>query len=306
MRSRWLTVLRWLVAVLIIAFAVRELARAWGEVQAQPVAWAPRPAMIVASALVVWAMYAVLIEAWRTMLRGWGEALQWLPAARIWTVSSLGKYLPGKVWAIAGMAMMAQRRGVAPWAAMASAIILQAVAIGTGGVVTGVAGARALAGGTALQRAAPWLLAAAAAGGVALAVWPPVMRWLLRLARVETPVVRTPGSSPLAVAIGANLLAWCGYGLALWLLAHGLLDVPSLTPAVAIGAFAASYVAGLVALPAPGGLGVREAVFVLMLDGIIGPAAAIALAIASRILLTLTEFGAAAPFLVLSETPRRD
>lgn len=306
MRSRWLTVLRWLVAVLIIAFAVRELARAWGEVQAQPVAWAPRPAMLLASALVVWAMYGVLIEAWRSMLRGWGEALPWVPAARIWTVSSLGKYLPGKVWAIAGMALMAQRRGVAPWAAMASAIILQAVAIGTGGVVTGVAGARALAGGTALQRAAPWLLAAAAAGGVALAVWPPVMRWLLRLGRVETPVVRTPGSSALAVAIGANLLAWCGYGLALWLLAHGLLDVPSLTPAVAIGAFAASYVAGLVALPAPGGLGVREAVFVLMLDGIIGPAAAIALAIASRILLTLTEFGAAAPFLVLSETPRRD
>jgi hypothetical protein len=42
---------------------------------------------------------------------------------------------------------------------------------------------------------------------------------------------------------------------------------------------------------------VRESVFILMLQGPVGPAAAAALALASRVLLTITEFGAAVPFL---------
>ena len=96
----------------------------------------------------------------------------------------------------------------------------------------------------------------------------------------------------------ANLLAWCGYGAAFWLLGHGLLELPGLTLGRAITAFAASYIAGLLFLPAPGGIGVRESVVLLMLSGAVGPASASALAVASRILLTLTEFGAAAPFLL--------
>ena len=71
------------------------------------------------------------------MLGAWGQRLEGWTAARIWTVSSLGKYLPGKVWAIAGMAMMAREAGVAPWAATGSAVILQMLAIGTGAAVAG-------------------------------------------------------------------------------------------------------------------------------------------------------------------------
>ena len=54
------------------------------------------PGWLLLSALVVWLMYALLIVAWRTMLAGWGQRLDGWTAARIWTVSSLGKYLPGQ------------------------------------------------------------------------------------------------------------------------------------------------------------------------------------------------------------------
>jgi uncharacterized membrane protein YbhN (UPF0104 family) len=62
--------------------------------------------------------------------------------------------------------------------------------------------------------------------------------------------------------------------------------------------FTASYLAGFLALFAPGGIGVREGLFILMLQGPLGLGAATALALASRLLLTITEFGAAAPFLL--------
>jgi len=60
-------------------------------------------------------------------------------------------------------------------------------------------------------------------------------------------------------------------------------------------------IAGFLALFAPGGIGVREGLFILMLQGPLGIGAATALAVASRLLLTLTELGAAVPFLLLPQ-----
>ncbi len=62
--------------------------------------------------------------------------------------------------------------------------------------------------------------------------------------------------------------------------------------------FTCSYLAGFVALFAPGGLGPRESVFLLMLASDIGLKPAAALALASRLLLTGTEVLPAVPLLL--------
>lgn len=303
--GRWVTGVRWVVTFAVVGLAGRELLRGWDQLRAQSVSWSVRPVLLVASVLVVWLMYVLLIQAWRVMLRGWHQELGWWRAAGIWTVSSLGKYVPGKVWAIAGMALMSQRAGVAAWAATASAVVLQALAVGSGAAVTGAMGTAELEATAPSTRLALWGLMAAAALGLVLLLWPPVTRRLLRLARVEVPPGATPGPGAVAFGLAVNVIAWCGYGFGLWLLAQGLLEAPALGLGQAIGAFAASYVAGLLALPAPGGIGVREFVFYAMLDGVVGPANAVALAIASRLQLTLTELGAAAPFLLSTKEPAR-
>jgi hypothetical protein len=73
------------------------------------------PPVILATAL-VFAAYAVLIEAWRRMLTalapGNDAELGFGSAARIWFVSNLGRYVPGKVWSNGAMAMLAHRAGV--------------------------------------------------------------------------------------------------------------------------------------------------------------------------------------------------
>ena len=114
-----------------------------------------------------------------------------------------------------------------------------------------------------------------------------------------------PAAGAVAFGVVANLVAWVGYGVALWLLARGLLPGGGLGLVPAIAVFTASYLAGFLALIAPGGLGVREGLFILMLQGPLGIGAATALALASRVLLTITEFGAAVPFLAFPrEKPR--
>jgi uncharacterized membrane protein YbhN (UPF0104 family) len=284
-------------AVAVVIFAIRAVARQWQSLVTQPVMWQVRPLYLVAAVALVLVAYALLIQAWRIMLRGWGQELPVGQSLRIWLVSGLGKYVPGKIWAVAGMAVMAQRSGVAAWAATASAVVLQALAVGTGAAVTGLAMSARLAADAPWVRAALVALIVASAAGLVLLLWPPVTRRILALFKVSAPAGVTPGVMPVAVGIAANAAAWVLYGTALWLLAHGLLSVPALTMRAAIGTFAASYVAGLLALFAPGGIGVRESVFFLMLDGVVGPGIAAALAIASRLMLTLTEIGTALPFL---------
>ncbi len=305
MSKRWIRVAGWIVTAVIVGLAIRALSRQWQDLMAQPVVWRVRPVFLLGALGLVLVNYVILVQAWRVVLRGWRQSLPFLASARIWIISGLGKYVPGKVWAVAGMAVLAQRAGVAAWAATASAVVLQALAVGTGAAITG------LAGSERLDASAPWVrvaligLVAASAAGLTLLLWPPVTRWVLRLVRVAAPPDRSPDAGAIAIALLSNVVAWLLYGVSLWLLAHGLFAVPGLTLRAAIGAFAASYVAGLLALFAPGGIGVRELVFLLMLNGVVGPGIAAALAVASRLLLTLTELGTAMPFLILQRGQRR-
>jgi glycosyltransferase 2 family protein len=296
--DRRIRAIQWVLGITIVGLALRSLARNWDQLRAQPLDWSIEPGWLILSAMVVWLMYGLLIAAWRIMLTGWGRGLDFWSAARIWTVSSLGKYLPGKVWAVAGMAVMAQRAGVGAGPATGSAIILQVLAIGTGAAVA------ALSGWSSLRAAYPGaegglaVLLVASVLAVAVLLRPDSVRKIVRIALPEATVSLTPPIGAVAFGIAANTIAWLGYGLALWLLARGLLPGAGLGLLPAIAVFTASYLAGFLALFAPGGIGVREGVFILMLQGPIGIGAATALAVASRLLLTVTELGAAVPFLL--------
>ena len=289
---------RWSLGTAVVIFAGRSIAANWHTLREQPVAWSISVLPIALALLLTWAVYATLVQAWRVMLAGWGERLGFLPSARIWTISSLGKYVPGQVWAIASMAVMAQRAGVAPWAATGSSILLQGLAVGTGAAIL------AATGTTLLERQYPWagtvvlVLLAASVCGVVTLLWPPFVRRVLRQFRLDAPGRRQPSLPHMLVGAVVNAAAWIGYGAALWLLARGLVAAPALTPRLAVGAFVASYLSGFLAFGVPAGLGVREIVFVATLQGALGLPVALALAAASRVMLTVADFGAAAPFLV--------
>jgi glycosyltransferase 2 family protein len=305
MRSGWIRVAQAVVGLSIVFLAIRALVRNWDQLRSQPLDWQLRPGWLVLSLLLTWLMYGLLIFGWRSMLSGWGQRLDGWTAARIWILSSLGKYIPGKVWAVAGMALLSQRAGVAAWAATGSAVVMQVLAIGTGAAVAGLAGADALESARQGARTGLVLLVAGATVSVALLLWPPFLRRLLRLAAPQAVTQRQPAGKGIVIGIATNIIAWLGYGLALWLLARGLLPTSGLSLRLAIAVFTASYLAGFLALFAPGGLGVREGLFILMLQQPLGVGAATSLALASRLLLTVAELGAAVPFLALGRRQAR-
>lgn len=279
----WL--LQGLFALAVGLFVWRAVAGRWEEFRALEFPLELHAGWVLASGTIVLATYGLLVAAWRAVLVGWGEKLAYGPAAWIWTVSNLGRYLPGKVWSVAGLAVLAQREGVAGWAAVGAAVAMQAIAVGSGVAVAAVTVPGTLS--------TPGIVVATAVAAVTVAALAAP-----RVVAIAARVLRRADLRPLPVgavliAGAATTVSWLSYGAAFWCLARGTLGPTALGFTPAVGVFAGGYVAGLVALFAPGGVGVREAVFVALLAPGVGTGGAIVLGLASRVLLTLTEVAAA-------------
>lgn len=283
-RARVVWLAQLVLGVAVAGFVGRAIASHWAEFRALEFPVRLHAGWVAAAAGTVLCTYALLIAAWRLVIVGWGERLTYRRAAAIWTVANLGRYLPGKVWSVAGLAVLAQRAGVAGWAGIGAAVAMQALAVGSGVTVTAVTapGTLSAAGivlgmGTAVATLAVLASPAAAA----------------RVHRLTGRELRALPLSTVLVAGGVTTAAWAGYGVAFWCLARGILGPAPLSLSVATGVFAGGYIVGLLALFAPGGVGVREAIFIALLAPSLGSGGAIVLSVASRVLLTVTEAGAA-------------
>src|SRR5919108_21481 len=128
----------------------------------------------------------------------------------------------------------------------------------------------------------PWALLATALTGLVL---------LLGLFRRLAPFVSrrmslalpNPPWPSFARYVAGCAAGWAGYGLAFWLLSRALLGEAAPELMVAAPAFIASYVAGIIAVFAPGGIVVREAALVATLAGHVGADRAFLLAVAARL-----------------------
>ena len=297
-RKVWWRVVQGVGAAVLVALAVRSLSRNWSALQGQSIAWRIDPLWIALSVLITWAAYAALIEAWRRVVVSLQQRLGYWDAARITMVSNLGKYVPGKVWAIAGAAYLAQQVGVTKTAAVASAVVLQALALASGVILIAIL-APGLQGVPSGYLIGGVVLGVAAIAGVAVLCSRRALEAVQRRLPASIPRLEPIPPGVMLAALGVNALAWSAYGLAFVALARGVLPGASLPWTLATSVFTTSYLIGLLVAFAPGGLGVRESMFVLLLGGPLGVKLAGALALATRVTLTIAELGAAVPFLLI-------
>ena len=303
---------QWLLAAIVIGFAVREVARQWRDIAPALRGLHLEWASVLASGVLVVVTYLLLIEAWRTTLRVWSESLPFAVAARIWFVSNLGKYVPGKVWQIAAMGAMAQRGGVSATAAIGSSLVVNLVSVIAGFAVIAVTAGGRIASAVGTGASAPGsrtaeitVLVIAVAGAAALLLAPVVVpRLALLAARVTGRAISVPRVPPRAiwVAAGATTMSWLLYGIAFALFARGVSPGATGNASSYIAVYTGSYLAGYLALFAPGGVGVREAVLVLAMPRfqLASAADAAVIAITSRLWLTVLEI---VPALLLMRRP---
>lgn len=226
-------------------------------------------------------------ELWRGTLAALGSPVARRPAARLFFVSQLGKYLPGSVWPVLAQMRMGRELGI-PRQRMGLAFLLT---LGLSVLVGLLVGLVAL----------PALLRAEGRGVLLGLLVLPVLLSLLvpavlngLLSRALRMLRRPPLDAPLAGrdivrAVLWTLAFWVVYGGHVWLLAVGLGADPLRALPVAIGGFAVAFSIGPLLVVLPAGAGVREAVIVVLLAGLLTTPEATAVALTSRGVLMLTD-----------------
>ncbi len=224
---------------------------------------------------------------WRGTLGVLGSGLPARPAARLFFLTQLGKYLPGAVWPVLAQMRMGRDLGV-PRQRMGLAFLLTLGLSTVVGILVGVAALPAL-----LQAEGRVVLLGLLALPVLLALLvPQVLNGLLARA---LRLLRRPGlDAPLrgrdmARGVGWSLAFWLVYGGHVWLLAVGLGADPWEALPVAIGGFAIAFSLGPLLVVLPAGAGVREAVLVVLLHSVLTTPEATAVALTSRGILMATD-----------------
>lgn len=292
-------------AITLVVFASWYLWRQWEDASVSRVHLSLAPGWLTAATIIVLATYILLIEVWRRVLARYGSEIGFSDAARVWFVSNLGKYVPGKVWQVTTMTLMLSQLNV-PLATAAGASAVITIANVVAGfallLALGTPALRAVAGGyeSAVLVATLILVVALLAAPFTMRVLSSVASRLLR-----RPLVLTMPAAAAWLAVGGCALAWVLYGSAFQLFVRSLLGSASAPWIGYVTAYTLSYLVGYLALFAPGGIGAREITlsYLLITLRLATPAEATIITIASRLWLTVLEIAPGILFLFV-RSPR--
>jgi uncharacterized membrane protein YbhN (UPF0104 family) len=286
-RRKLFKLAQWSFAAVVLFFAARSLATQWNKVQPRlshiQFGWE----WIGAATILVLVAYALLIEGWRRVLGAWDSHLPFPQAARIWFLSNLGKYVPGNIWSLTAMGVMARGRGLSALAAAGSSVIMQTVSLATGAAIVMITGAKLLGQPVLVGVSALILVVVLLSAPRFL---PPLAVWIGSLMGRDILPPTVPATSIWTAAV-ASTISWLLYGLAFQLFVRGLLGTSSGEISSYIAVYTAAYLLGFISPIAPAGLGVREftlAAFMTQL-GLANEADAALVAIAARLWLTIVE-----------------
>jgi uncharacterized membrane protein YbhN (UPF0104 family) len=274
-------------AAVVLFFAARSLATQWDKVGSRLTHIQFGWQWIAAATALVFVTYALLIEGWRRVLGAWDSHLPFRQASRIWFLSNLGKYVPGNIWSLTAMGVMAKKRGMSAIAAAGSSVIMQMVSLATGTAIVMVTSAKLL-GQPLLVGAAVLILAIVLFS--APKFLPPLAVWVGSLIGRDIAPPSVPATSIWTAAV-ASTLSWLFYGVAFQLFVRGLLGAAPGEISSYIAVYTAAYILGFISPIAPAGLGVREftlAAFMTQL-GLANEVDAALVAIAARLWLTIVE-----------------
>ncbi len=272
-----------LAALALVAAAVFYLARTigvnWAELRRFEwnVRWVPLAVSIPLHVLVlVWGVWI-----WGRVLGHLGHsAIPQLVLSRIWFLSNLARYIPGKVFQFVAAAQLSRSSGLSAPVMLTSLLVSTCISV----LAAGLLGSWTLLAGSL------WLPAIASVVCLG-ALHPGVINRILgavpRILHKE--VIRWSGSWWDGLGLlGLSAIGWIGYGVAYHLFIWSIAEVPwELFPQM-VGVNCLSFVLGYVSL-LPGGLGVREVAMTELLNPYLPAGVGAVLALAARLWTIVTE-----------------
>lgn len=253
----------------------------------------PSLRLLVPSALlVIGANGAVAATCW-WLLTVVGEGVSYREVLRVFLLSNLGKYIPGKIWSYFSMLYVLESRGTARKVAISTMLVWQCVIFIAALLVSLllVPESRVLAGWGTI-----YFVSGTGAVLASLAVlWPGALERAVNAGqrmrgqqRIELPQF---SRGDVAVALAVSVVQWLMYSFAFFLFCKSIVVMPWSAWMLAMGGFALASVAGYLAPFAPAGLGVREGVLAVVLTAVLPVATATMVVLAARVWMVVVEVG---------------
>ena len=219
---------------------------------------------------VMFAMFLFMFRAlsWWWILTKFGHRLPLAPATRIWSISELARYLPGMIWQVVGRVFLIKPYGVSGSVCSTSQVLELTIFLLTNLLVSltcliwlGIKTDRQLR---------PYFYTVMALVPLLLVFLHPrvfygIFDWVML--KLKKPAVehRLRKRELFGLGIWAIVgLLW--QSLAMWMVIHGPLQLQPTKWWVVAGAYCLAWSAGFLAFWAPGGLGVREVVFMMAMN----------------------------------------
>lgn len=272
----------------MIYFAGIQVIEKWNAVSSYE--WNLNPEFVALSILVHIMTFVLFSKAWCVLMRGFGFNIPLKTAFKIGYIANLGRYVPGKVWPVVGMAYYLKKINVNLDVAVASwgiATILGIPPAFLAGFITvylypqmivGIFGSDAGAGLSAMIM---MMIAISIflifVPSKTIAIYNSIIRVLKRRP------IKFDLSRKVALSVYAwYFISWICYGSAFIIFSRGMLSGAEIPLIAGIGSFILAYVIGYLAFFAPGGLGARELILTAVLTSFMG-SGAVGLVIAARL-----------------------
>ncbi len=293
-----------LLTIVAFCYLVWALRRHWGEVAA--IDWRFSPGWLIISLLLLTIDLLIASLAWRETLIECGLELPRRRALRLWALSALARYLPGRLWSLLTQLYLGRADRLDLSLVWRSNVRLAIYATGAQLLVAALLLLPLAPAGVPYLR--PLLVLAGVAGGLLL-LGTPWERFAHRtgLSWCTRRGVSRRGRITLLLAVQWGV-AFMAIAVALRGAAPGGVDATGLagwTVALAVtGGFAAAQTVAAAAVLIPGGLGVREGALAAVLGLWLEPALALSYSIGSRLWLVAGEIFTALLVSVAAGHPR--
>ncbi|MFQ6032240.1 MAG: lysylphosphatidylglycerol synthase transmembrane domain-containing protein [Candidatus Zixiibacteriota bacterium] len=287
LKRSFVKLFQFLLIGVIFYFLIKGLLANWSQVK--DFDWKFNYYLLTISFILQIITFLWLLKIWKWILRRTGSSVSYRRLFRAWFISNLGRYIPGKVWQFLGMIFLLEREGVPKKNTFSTGVLGQTLSVISGLLISALfLGSKVLSKNPVLMV----LLIVFFIGVLALIFYPKllerVMNSALRILKKDQ-ILLDLKSKNIFFYFLCYSLAWLLSGLAFAIFIKAFTPAslqmyPGLT-----GAFAFSFNIGFLALFAPGGIGVREGVLVLLLEAYFPAPVAILVSILSRLWISVVE-----------------
>ncbi|MDP3025386.1 MAG: lysylphosphatidylglycerol synthase transmembrane domain-containing protein [candidate division Zixibacteria bacterium] len=282
-----------IILLVIFYFLGKSLFTNWTKVRDYH--WELNYPLLIISFFLFSLVYLFLIKVWLSLLKKVGSDLSFWKMFKIWFISNIGKYLPGKVWTVVGMIYLLEKEGVPKRNGLTTSIIGQALSVLSAFILSFT-----LLGFTLYEKIFsknPGIFFLTILFSIAVLIivaYPKLLQISinlgLSLAKKER-INLELRSRDLLLYLAYYIFSWFLFGLAFMVFIQSITQVNWNLYFSLTGAFAFSLTIGFLAVFVPGGLGVREGILVLLLSLYFPLPVATLISIFSRLYISIVELG---------------